>query len=139
MSSRTNIKARASRSSSSALGRTNKTDPSIPPLLASIAHVLDSEMQTESLARALAAARGLAQSILSGDFEPIDAIGDFIVNEAARDSTDLHAKISQAPNTDDVLGSGHSVGEFYTLYSDPAVMLGMALAYVILTNDGGAR
>jgi hypothetical protein len=117
------------------------TPPGIPPLLATVARALELHHNPEDLARALASARTFAQASL--DVDPESVIEEFIEQEATRGPwARLHSAIADAPDSEDVFGTGHSAGDLVNLYSEPAVLIGMALAYVILANDtgnGGAR
>lgn len=108
----------------------------IPAQLAGLLSLVEESECGADMARALAAARIILRDAIDTG-RPLDRIEDHVMREGAVGAwKDLQQQIVALDTS--TPGAEFSSGDYYNLYAGPAVMVGMALAYVYLT-DGGTR
>jgi hypothetical protein len=114
----------------------------IPPQFAGLLLLLERGAGAEEARRALTMARrALHDAFDDSEYESVDdAAWRYNPSEAEQGPwADLHARldaIAGAPSDE------HWAGDYKAIYGSPALLMGMALAFVFLTDDGrigGAR
>jgi hypothetical protein len=113
----------------------------VPPQLAGVLALVEQQVNTDhadETGRALAAARAALADVLRNDPQLFDRISTYITTEADRGpSRELHRQLD-AIERPEVSPHNATAGEYQNVYGLPALMIGMALAYVYLT-EGGTR
>lgn len=112
----------------------------IPPQLAGLLALYSEspEAYRDDIARALETARRALRNPFAADAEVFDAAWTYITGEAERGPwRELHQAIGRMKHQDDSAFNA-TTGDFHNVYGSPAVLFGMALAYVYL-QEGGAR
>jgi hypothetical protein len=116
----------------------------IPPQFAGLLLLLERGTFTEEARRALAVARKVLHDVFEDHgYESVeDAAARYITSEAAQGPwADLHARldaIASPPSDADPFWAG----DYANVYGAPALLMGAALMFVFLTDDGrigGAR
>ena len=122
--------------------RVTATPPTpVPPQLAGLLALVEEQVGTDhadEMGRALVAARSALADVLRSDPQLFDRFATYITTEAASGpSKELHRQLDPIERPE---ASPHNAvaGEYQNLYSLPALMFGMALAYMHLA-EGGAR
>lgn len=122
--------------------RTSTTTPTaIPPQLSGLLMLIHEDASSgdaEEMARALVAARRALQAALTDGQHPGNVMSDFVTSEAARGAwKPLHEAIAKLERPE-YSPLNATTGDFQNVYGIPSMTLGIALAYVFLT-DGGTR
>ena len=112
----------------------------VPPQLAGLLALILAQVNTDhadDMARALSVARTALRDVLRDEPQFFDRISDYITSEADRGpSKELHRQLDAIERPE---ASPHNAvaGDYQNVYGMPALMIGLALAYVYLTD--GAR
>ena len=117
--------------------RTQKSEPPIPLTLRVLATLIG-EHDDRKIRQALTAVRKALREELGDEFG--DAIHAYIEQSARTGS--FKADFANAKKLEDRLDDDKAFnlsGGIHNAYAQPGLLAGLTFAYVLLTNDGGAR